>query len=156
MPRETDRKVEARKGSLNLADPDETVSLTVPSHLIKGRQEIARPYVVLLLIVMMAGTAVFAGACGVKQVGDLQRQSQSVDVAEARSVRADLRMGAGELNLTGGADALMEADFTFKRRRLEARGEPRHKRRHGELIVKQGSGEASASAATRATSGICA
>ena len=73
----------------------------------------ARPCVVALLIVMMAGTAVFAGACGVKQVGDLQRQSQSVDVKEARSVRADLRMGAGELNLSGGADALMEAVFSY-------------------------------------------
>src|SRR5215211_1361099 len=73
----------------------------------------ARPYVVVLLIVMMAGTVVFAGVCGVKQVGDLQRQSQSVDVEEARSVRADLRMGAGELNLTGGANRLMEADFSY-------------------------------------------
>src|SRR5215211_2127960 len=73
----------------------------------------ARPYVVVLLIVMMAGTVIFAGACAVKQVGDLQRQSQSVDVEEARSVRADLRMGAGELNLTGGANRLMEADFSY-------------------------------------------
>jgi N-terminal domain of toast_rack, DUF2154 len=112
LSRETDRKVEARKGSLNLTDPDETASLTVPSHL-KGRKERARPYVVVLLIIMMAGTAVFAGACGVKQVGDLQRQSQSVDVEDARSARADLRMGAGELNLSGGADTLMEADFTY-------------------------------------------
>ena len=69
--------------------------------------------VVVLLIVLMAGTALFAGACGVKQVGDLQRQSQSVDVEEARSVRADLRMGAGELNLSGGAGTLMEADFAY-------------------------------------------
>src|SRR5919107_390522 len=70
-------------------------------------------YVVILSIIMVAGTALLAEACGVKQVGDLQRQSRSVDVEEARSVRADLRMGAGELNLTGGADRLMEADFFY-------------------------------------------
>src|SRR5215218_579197 len=70
-------------------------------------------YVAVLLFSIVAGTAVFAGACGVKQVGDLQRQSQSVDVQGARSVRAELRMGAGELNLTGGADRLMEADFSY-------------------------------------------
>jgi hypothetical protein len=70
-------------------------------------------YVVILSIIMVVGTALLAEACGVKQVGDLQRQSQSVDVEEARSVRADLRMGAGELNLTGGADRLMEADFFY-------------------------------------------
>jgi hypothetical protein len=73
----------------------------------------ARYVVVILSIIMVAGTALLAEACGVKQVGDLQRQSQSVDVEEARSVRADLRMGAGELNLTGGADRLMEADFFY-------------------------------------------
>src|SRR5918995_2543284 len=70
-------------------------------------------YVVILSIIMVAGTALLAEACGVKQVGDLQRQSRSVDVEQARSVRADLRMGAGELNLTGGADRLMEADFFY-------------------------------------------
>jgi hypothetical protein len=70
-------------------------------------------YVVIFSIIMVAGTALLAEACGVKQVGDLQRQSQSVDVEEARSVRANLRMGAGELNLTGGADRLMEADFFY-------------------------------------------
>jgi hypothetical protein len=70
-------------------------------------------YVVIFSIIMVAGTALLAEACGVKQVGDLQRQSQSVDVEEARSVRVDLRMGAGELNLTGGADRLMEADFFY-------------------------------------------
>jgi N-terminal domain of toast_rack, DUF2154 len=112
LPRETDRKIEVRKESLNLTDPDGTASPTVPSHL-ERRKMMTRPCVVVLLIVMMAGTAVFAGACGVKQVGDLQRQSQSVDVGEARSVRADLRMGAGELNLSGGADALMEAVFSY-------------------------------------------
>jgi hypothetical protein len=36
-----------------------------------------------------------------------------VDLKDARSVGADLRMGAGELNVTGGTDALMEADFAY-------------------------------------------
>ena len=97
----------------------------------------ARPYVVVLLIVMMAGTVLFAGACGVKQVGDLQRQSQSVDVEEARSVRADLRMGAGELNLSGGADALMEADFFYNVADWEPEVNYEVSGDTGELVVKQ-------------------
>jgi hypothetical protein len=105
-------KREARKGSLDLTDQDGTASSTVPS-LFTGRKEMARYVVVAFLIVMMAATVLCVGACGVKQVGSLQRQSQSVDVDEARSVRADLRMGAGEFNLTGGADRLMEADFSY-------------------------------------------
>ena len=43
----------------------------------------------------------------------MQRESQVVDLRDARSVGADLRMGAGELNVTGGADALLEADFAY-------------------------------------------
>jgi hypothetical protein len=43
----------------------------------------------------------------------MKRESQVVDLKDARSVGADLRMGAGELNVTGGTDALMEADFAY-------------------------------------------
>src|SRR5918994_418334 len=85
----------------------------------------------------MAGIEVFVGACGVKQVGELQRQSQSVDVGEARSVRADLRMGAGKLNLTGGADALMEADFSYNVAEWEPEVDYEVSGDTGELSVKQ-------------------
>src|SRR5215218_9320943 len=78
----------------------------------------ARYGVVILSIVMMAATAVLAGACGTQgggtqQVGKMQRESKSVDPENAQSARAQLKMGAGELNLTGGADKLMEADFSY-------------------------------------------
>src|SRR5215204_5532781 len=89
---------------------------------------------------MMAGIEVFAGACEVKQVGELQRQSQSVEVGEAQSVRAELRMGAGELNLTGGADALMEADFAYNVADWEPEVDYNVSGDTGELIVEQGSG----------------
>ena len=74
--------------------------------------------VVVLLIVMMAATAILAGACGTQsggtqQVGKMQRDSQSVDLKNARSTRAQLKMGAGELNITGGADQLMEGEFSY-------------------------------------------
>jgi hypothetical protein len=97
--------------------------------------------VVLLFVGMMTGTALFAGACGGQQVGELQRQSQSVDVEEARSVRTDLEIGAGELNVTGGADRLMEADFAYNvadwkpEINYDVSGDT------GELRVQQGQGE---------------
>lgn len=105
----------------------------------------ARYVGVVLLIVMMAATAVFAGACGTQrggtqQVGEMQRESQSIQAEDAQSVRANLRMGAGELNLTGGADQLMEADFAYNvpdwkpKVNYDVRGDT------GELTVRQGSG----------------
>ena len=67
----------------------------------------------VVLVVLVVAAAVVLSSCGGQRVGEMQRQSQSVDVGEARSVRADLEIAAGELNLTGGADRLMEADFSY-------------------------------------------
>jgi N-terminal domain of toast_rack, DUF2154 len=94
----------------------------------------------LLLIFMVAGTALLAGACGGQQVGELQRQSQSVDVQKARSVRTDLEIGAGELNLTGGADRLMEADFAYNVADWEPKVNYDVSGEMGELSVQQGQG----------------
>ena len=93
---------------------------------------------VLLIVGMMSGTALLAGACGGQQVGELQRQSQSVDVQEARSVRTDLEIGAGELNLTGGADRLMEADFAYNVADWEPEVNYEVSGDTGELSVQQG------------------
>jgi N-terminal domain of toast_rack, DUF2154 len=95
----------------------------------------------ILLIFTVAATSLFAVACGGQQVGELQRQSHSVDVQQARSVRTDLEIGAGELNLTGGADRLMEADFAYNvadwkpEVNYEVSGDT------GDLSVQQGQGD---------------
>jgi hypothetical protein len=54
-------------------------------------------------------------SCGERrvEVGELQTESRSVEPENAVSVHANLRIGIGELNLTGGADTLMEADFAY-------------------------------------------
>jgi hypothetical protein len=95
------------------------------------------------LVVLLVVVTLFMGSCGAQgqQVGDMQRQSESVDLDNAQSVVAQLRMGAGELNLTGGADALMEADFAYNVAEwkpeviYDVSGET------GELTVEQGSDE---------------
>jgi N-terminal domain of toast_rack, DUF2154 len=107
----------------------------------------ARYYgVVVLSILLMTATTVLAGACGTQRggtqqdVGKMQRQSQSVDLENAQSVRANLKIGAGELNLTGGADALMEGEFSYNvddwkpKVNYDVSGDT------GELLVRQGSG----------------
>ena len=105
----------------------------------------ARYVVVVLLIVMMAATAVFAGACGTQrggtqEVGEMQRESQSIQAENAQSVRANLRMGAGELNLTGGADQLMEADFAYNVPDWKPKVNYDVSGDMGELTVRQGDG----------------
>ena len=99
----------------------------------------------VLLVVAAVAVALFAGACGTQrggtqqQVGEMQREEQSIQAENANSVRANLKMGAGVLNLTGGADQLMEADFAYNvadwkpKVNYDVSGET------GELTVRQGS-----------------
>src|SRR5215210_8779551 len=103
----------------------------------------ARYGIVVLLIVMMAATAVLAGACGTQpgrtqQVGEMQRESKSVDLKNVQSARAQLKMGAGELNLTGGADQLMEGDFSYNVADWKPEVSYDVGGDEGELVVKQG------------------
>ena len=51
--------------------------------------------------------------CGGVSIGELQTESQSVELDDAESVRTELRMGFGKLNLSGGAEQLMESDFSY-------------------------------------------
>src|SRR5215212_11342187 len=105
----------------------------------------SRYLVVVLSIVMMAATAVIAGACGMQpsgtqqQVGKMQEESKSVDPKNAQSARAQLKMGAGELNVTGGADQLMEGDFSYNVSEWKPKVSYEVSGQQGELLVKQGS-----------------
>jgi uncharacterized protein DUF2154 len=103
----------------------------------------ARYGVVVLSIVMMAATAVLAGACGSQpggpQVGKMRHASKAVDQKNAQSARAQLKMGAGELNLTGGSDKLMEGEFSYNVSDWEPKVSYAVSGKKGELVVKQGS-----------------
>src|SRR5215211_8280084 len=106
----------------------------------------ARYVVAVLSILMMAATAVLAGACGAQpgggqQVGKMQRESRSIQPQNAQSVGADLKMGAGELNITGGADQLMEADFSYNVSEWKPKVSYDVSGDEGELVVKQGGTE---------------
>ena len=107
----------------------------------------ARYGVVVLSIFMMAAMALLAGACGTQgsggtpQVGKMQHDSESVDPKDAQSASAQLKMGAGELNLTGGADQLMEADFSYNVSEWKPKVRYDVSGKKCELVVKQGSAE---------------
>jgi len=108
-------------------------------------------YLLTLLIAVVLG-----GACGMQpggtphEVGKLQRESKSVDPKDAQSSRTQLKMGAGELNLTGGADQLMEADFSYNVSDWKPKVSYDVSADEGVLVVKQGgAGGSSLSGETR-------
>jgi hypothetical protein len=94
----------------------------------------------VLLLVAAVATALFGGACQSQEVGEMRHESRTIQPKNAQSVRANLMMGAGELQVVGAADGLMEADFSYNvadwkpRVSYEVAGDT------GELSVKQGSG----------------
>ena len=49
----------------------------------------------------------------VTEVGALQRDSVTIGAEDAESVRVQIRMGAGELDIRPGAEELMEAEFAY-------------------------------------------
>jgi hypothetical protein len=53
---------------------------------------------------------------GCEEMGDLTTESKTVEAAGAESAEVNLKMGAGELRVSGGAEALMEAEFTYRSR----------------------------------------
>ena len=105
----------------------------------------ARYSVLVLSIVMVSATAVLTGACGMQpggvqqDVGKMHDESKYVDLKNAESVRAQLKMGAGELHITGGADQLMEGDFSYNVSEWKPKVSYDVSGGEGELVVKQGS-----------------
>ena len=96
------------------------------------------------LFTLLVAAAFLAGACskqggGTQQeVGKIRNESESVDPRNARSVRAEFKMGAGEMNLTGGADQLMEADFSYNVAEWKPEVSYDVSGDEGKLVVKQG------------------
>ena len=87
-----------------------------------------------LLIALVLFGALLLGGCNSRlQVGPLQTESQSVELGDAKSVRVEINFGAGDLELFGGADKLLEADFDYNVAALK----PEVKYTDGTLVVRQ-------------------
>lgn len=69
------------------------------------------------LLSAFAGVVVFAlTGCVIdldSRTGPEQHETQSVDLDKAEMVRVEIKLGAGELEVDGGASKLMDADFTY-------------------------------------------
>lgn len=83
-----------------------------------------------VVVVLIAATGCDEGA----RVGDLQTKSETVELGDAESVSVDIEMGAGELDVSGGAGELLEATFTYNVDELD----PVVTYSDGKLIVQHG------------------
>ena len=90
-------------------------------------------WMVVWLALMLPGALLLAGCRSEARVGALQTESQSVELGDAGPVRVEIDFGAGDLEVTGGAEKLLEAGFTYNVARLK----PEVAYADGTLAVRQ-------------------
>lgn len=66
-----------------------------------------------LLAVMATLVVVSACTIGNVPIGELETETKSVELGDAKAVRVEIHMGAGELKVGGGAAKLLDADFAY-------------------------------------------
>ena len=65
------------------------------------------------IIVSVSLIVILIIVSGCVEVGELQTETRSVDLEDADSVDVELDMNSGEMNVAGGADALLNAEFKY-------------------------------------------
>ncbi len=87
----------------------------------------------LLLALGLIAALLLGGCNSPARVGALRNESKSVELGNTRSVSAQINFGAGALHVTGGAEKLLEADFTYNVAQIK----PEVKYTNGTLVVQQ-------------------
>jgi hypothetical protein len=87
----------------------------------------------LLIHLVLFSSLLLAGCSSQARVGALRTESQSVELEDAKSVRVEIGIGAGDLKVAGGAEKLLEADFTYNVAKLK----PEVEYTDGTLVVRQ-------------------
>ena len=84
---------------------------------------------IIVLIFLIAGCSVSTS---------VETESQSISLKEAEAVKIELQMGAGKLNLTGGADNenLVEAAFSYNQPELKPVVDYNVSNKEGHLTIK--------------------
>jgi hypothetical protein len=85
---------------------------------------------------------ILLGGCGPgwSPPGPERTETRSVELDNSEEVRAELKMGAGELRVRGGAAKLMEARFVYNRLRMRPEVSYRNSSFRGHLVVEEPSG----------------
>ncbi|MBN1221962.1 MAG: hypothetical protein JXB23_01845 [Candidatus Aminicenantes bacterium] len=75
------------------------------------------------------------------EVGDLETETRTIELGDAESAVLELNMGAGELNLHGGAQELVEATFNYNVERWKPRVDYDFFGKKGRIEIRQGKGK---------------
>lgn len=87
-----------------------TIQNNKRSYVMRKKQGVK---VIVSLLILIAVASTTTGCYRGVRVGDLQTKSQTVERGDADAVNVQIQMGAGKLDVSGGASELLEASFTY-------------------------------------------
>ena len=67
----------------------------------------------LLIVIVLTTTLLLVACSSAPRVGELQTESHSVELGDAKAIDVSIDFGAGDLTVSGGASKLLEADFNY-------------------------------------------
>ena len=91
-----------------------------------------------LTAVPLIAVGIMLNACTINRfrVGSLETITETIELGEADTLRADIRMGVGEIEITGGAEDLVQAEFNFNVDELEPNFSFDDSGSKGELLIE--------------------
>jgi hypothetical protein len=89
------------------------------------------PFGAAIMITILTG-------CNTARVGVLQHDVHTIPLDKSESMHAEVKMGAGELNLSGGSKNLADLDFAYNVAGWKSRVRYSSTGTHGDLDVEQG------------------
>lgn len=105
-----------------------------PNDTIETKEEKRAMKISHLLIALVFFAALLMTGCAPRaRVGALRTETQSVELGDAKSVRVEVYLGAGDLEMTGSAEKLLEANFTYNVAELK----PEMEFTNGVLVLRQ-------------------
>ncbi len=78
---------------------------------------------IYLINILFISALLLASCSSALGVGELQTESRSVDLGDNQSVGVDINFGTGTLDIAGGADKLLQADFKYNVAKLKPKVE---------------------------------
>lgn len=101
----------------------------------EGRAGVSGAGIALLIVVIIFGVALSRDRGGAQW--NIQHKTEAVELQGAESVRATVEIPAGELEISGGASKLLEADFDYAESEGDPHAEYNVSGKQGELTVTQ-------------------
>jgi hypothetical protein len=87
----------------------------------------------LLIVLLLLGELLLTSCSPKLRVGALKTESQSVELGDAESVNVEIKHAAGDLQVDGGTEKLLEANFTYNVDKLK----PEVEYADGTLVVRE-------------------